>query len=171
MSSTSLDTIDSFLAGHRLALVGVSRDPKDFTRTVMRELLANGYEVVPVNPVASEHHDSIEGRTAYPRLTEVPGKMDGALVMTPAEVTPEVARDALAANVPRVWMHRGIGEGAVDDGAVELLRARGVEVVAGECPFMFVGKPAGAHRLHGWMRQLLGRYPRRAEIPVQRPSH
>lgn len=164
-SSTSLDTIDCFLAGHRIALVGASRDPKDFTRAVMRELLGQGYDVVPVNPAASDGQVEIEGRAAFRRLADVPGPVDGALVMTPAEITLEVARDALEAHVPRVWMHRGIGTGAVDEEAVALLRSRGVEVVAGECPLMFVGQPSGGHRLHGWIRRLLGRYPRRDETP------
>jgi uncharacterized protein len=159
-SFTSLEMIDSFLAGHRIALVGASRDSKDFTRAMMRELLVQGYDVVPVNPAASEGRLEIEGRPVYRRLTEVPGELDGALVMTPSEITPDVARDALEAKVPRVWMHRGVGRGALNEEAVALLRSRGVEVVAGECPFMFMGHPAGGHRLHGMIRRLFGRYPR-----------
>jgi uncharacterized protein len=169
-SATSLDTIDSFLAGHRIALVGASRDPKDFTRAVMRDLLGHGYDVVPVNPAASDDRVEIEGRRVYRRLREVPGTIDGALVMTPASSTLAVARDALDARVPRVWMHRGIGTGAVDEDAVALLRERGVEVVAGECPFMFVGHPSGGHRWHGLLRKLLGRYPRRNGTKAHRPA-
>ena len=42
--------IDSFLSCRRIAVVGVSRDPKDFSRAVLRELLKRGYDVVPVSP-------------------------------------------------------------------------------------------------------------------------
>jgi predicted CoA-binding protein len=48
--------IDSFLATRRLAVVGVSRDPKDFTRTVYRAFAERGYELVMFLPGASFLH-------------------------------------------------------------------------------------------------------------------
>ena len=42
--------IDDFLSRKRLALVGVSRNPQDFTRSMFREFRRRGYDVVPVNP-------------------------------------------------------------------------------------------------------------------------
>jgi len=39
-----------FLAQRRIALVGVSRDPRDLSRALFRELRGRGYDVVPVHP-------------------------------------------------------------------------------------------------------------------------
>ncbi len=47
-----------------------------------------------------------------------------------------------------VWLHRGVGTGAVSERAVELCREAGVAVVDGACPLMFA-EPVGAfHKLH-----------------------
>lgn len=158
--TNQLKSIQAFLKGKRIAFVGASRNPKDFSRYVLREFLARGYDIVPIN--ASEGTAEIEGRQAYRRLSDVPGPIDGALLMTPASVTASIAGDILASAVPRVWLHQGVGPGAVNPKAVELLRERGVDVVAGECPLMFLEGDKGAHRLHRWIRRLFGTYPRAA---------
>ncbi len=149
--------IATFLSQHRLALVGVSNRPDDFSRAVMKEMLARGYDMIPVRPDG----DTIEGRPVYARLQDVPGKLDGAILMTPPKVTASVVRDAAEAGVPRVWMHRGGGPGAVEPRAVAFCQEHGIEVIPGECPFMFLGS-GGIHRLHGLLRKLTGRYPHRS---------
>ena len=40
---TTIQSIQDFLGLKRLAVVGVSRDPRDFTRTLFRELQGRGY--------------------------------------------------------------------------------------------------------------------------------
>ncbi len=155
-----MKSIESFLQGKRIALVGASRNPNDFSRVVLRELIAHGYGVVAVN--ASEGLVEMEGQPVYRRLSDVPGALDGVLVMTPASATASIAKEVLASRVPRVWLHHGVGPGAVDAKAVELLRGRGVEVVAGECPMMFLDGGKGVHRVHAWIRRIFGSYPRAA---------
>lgn len=155
-----MKSVESFLKGKRIALVGASRNSKDFSRLMLHELIAHGYDMVPVN--ASEDCTEMEGRPVYHRLSDIPGPIDGALVMTPASVTASVANEALASGVPRVWLHQGVGPGAVDEKAVELLRGRGVDVVAGECPLMFLDGGKGVHGLHAWIRRIFRSYPRAA---------
>lgn len=147
--------IQTFLAQDRLALVGVSRDPKDFSRQVMRELVAKGYDVVPLNPAGGE----VEGRRVFTRLQEVTPPVGGAIVMTPAAASAGVVRDCVEAGVRRVWLHRGAGVGAVSDEAVQAARGAGLELVAGECPLMFAHHPALVHRVHGAVRRAQGEHP------------
>jgi predicted CoA-binding protein len=74
--------------------------------------------------------------------------------MVAADRSAEVVRDAIARGIPRVWLYRGFGPGAVSDEAVELCRTNGVEVVDGACPLMFEGgngKVGGIHRLHHFL--------------------
>ncbi|PKN54198.1 MAG: hypothetical protein CVU56_27845 [Deltaproteobacteria bacterium HGW-Deltaproteobacteria-14] len=156
----SLANIEAFLRQKRIALVGASHDPKDFSRVVMRELLELGYDVVPVNPKAG----TIEGRASYPRLTDLPEPVGGALVMVPAAASEAVVRDAAAARVPRVWLHRGGGPGSSTPEAVRAAHDLDLALVDGECPLMFVGR-ARVHRIHGAMRRLNERYPRAAPAP------
>ncbi len=46
----ALETIEDFLAQKRIAMVGVSRHPKDFSADLFQELRRRGYDMVPVNP-------------------------------------------------------------------------------------------------------------------------
>ena len=106
--------INDFLGQRRLALVGVSRDPKDFSRAVWRELRSRGYDVVPVNPGAGE----IDGVPCAARLQDVSPPVDGALLLTSPAVSVRVVHDCAEAGVKRVWLHRGAGHGAVSDAAI-----------------------------------------------------
>jgi predicted CoA-binding protein len=147
--------IDDFLSRKRLAIVGVSRNPQDFTRSVLREFLKRGYDMVPVNPGAEE----MEGRPCFARLQDVTPPVEGALVMTSPSVTDKVVWDCAEAGIKRVWMHRGAGVGAVSPSAVAFCKAQDIKVVEGECPFMFLPEAAWIHRAHGFCRKVMGRYP------------
>jgi predicted CoA-binding protein len=157
---TQLASIERFLSGKRFALVGVSAQPNDFSRAVWRELVQHGYELVPVNPKL----DAVEGQRAYARVQDVPGALDGAILMTSPEVTAQVARDCAEAGVTRVWMHRGAGQGAVNAEAVRFCESQQIEVIAGECPLMFVAD-SGPHAVHATIRRAFGSYPKASELP------
>ena len=76
------------------------------------------------------------------------------IVLTPPETTETVVRDCAEAGVTRVWLHRGAGRGAVSEAAVRFCRERGIAVVPGECPFMFLEGAGLLHRVHGFFRRL-----------------
>jgi predicted CoA-binding protein len=152
---SSKQAIDSFLSCRRLAVVGVSRDPKDFSRAVFRAFVERGYDAVPVNPAGGE----AEGRVSVVRVGDVQPPPEAVLLLTPPAATAHVVRECAEAGVRRVWMHRGGGQGAVDPGAVAFCRERGIEVVDGECPFMFLTDPGWIHGLHRFFRRLGGRLP------------
>lgn len=159
MATTRAD-IDDFLALRRIALVGVSRDPKDFSRALFREMCSRGYDMVPVNPLA----DQIDGRPCFaslldPRFQDIAPPVDAALLMTSPIATERVVRDCLAVGIRRVWMHRGAGRGAVSQAAVDFCRLNGIRVVEGQCPFMFLSPTPFFHRVHGFVLKLTGRFP------------
>ena len=150
------ERIDDFLSQKRLALVGVSRNQKDFTRILFREFCERGYDMVPVNPSLPE----VEGRTCYPHVQDVTPPVDGVLLMTSPAVTEQVVRDCAEAGVSRVWMYRAGGHGAVSPSAVQFCEAEHMAVVPGECPFMFFPNAGFIHRAHGFIRQLTGSMPK-----------
>jgi predicted CoA-binding protein len=47
-----------FLARKRIAVVGVSHNPKDFSRSLLSTLRERGYDVVAVNPGLTSADDS-----------------------------------------------------------------------------------------------------------------
>jgi uncharacterized protein len=150
--------IDNFLALRRFAMVGVSRDPKDFSRKLFHDLCARGYDVVPVNLFAEE----IDGRECFQCLQVIRPPVEGALLMTSPQATEEVVRDCSEAGIRRVWMYRAGGQGAVSSEAVEFCRNSDIRVVQGHCPYMFLPNTEFPHRAHGFLMKLMRRYPRAA---------
>ena len=157
MQSAQLEQIQEFLKLRRIAMAGVSRDPKDFSRMLFAELLQRGYAVTPVNPNA----DFIGSARCYPRLSSIETTPDGVLVMTPRAQTAQVCDDAIAIGVPRLWMYRAIGHGSVDPAAAEKCRRAGIDVIEGHCPYMFLENVAWVHKAHGSVLSLFGKYPSR----------
>ena len=167
LQDLSLETIDDFLAQKRIALIGASRKPGSFSVPMFLELSRRGYDVVPVNPNISE----IQGHRCFARVQDIQPPVKAALLMTSPEVTEMVVRDCAEAGIPRVWMHRGAGQGAVSPQAVEFCRERGIRLIAGQCPFMFLPESGAVHRFHGLIRKLTGRYPKHAHaLPGQKAA-
>lgn len=144
------DDIEDFLRQKRLALVGVSRNEKDFTRLLFREFLRRGYDAVPVNPAS----EAIDGHQCFHRVQEIAPAVDGALILTPASKTDSVVLDCAAAGVPRVWMYRAVGRGAVSRPAVSYCKSKGIRVIEGFCPYMYWKDASFFHRLHGFFVKL-----------------
>jgi hypothetical protein len=153
-----LETIEDFLAQKRIAMVGISREPRSFSATLFEELCRHGYDVVPVNPNTS----NVLGRRCFARVQDIQPPVEGALLMTSPEVANTVVSDCAEAGIPRVWMYRAAGKGAVSKSAVAFCQERGIAVIPGQCPFMFLPKAAGFHHFHGFIRKITRRYPRRA---------
>ena len=59
--STLREAADEFLAQHRIAVAGVSRDGKQSANLIYRRLKDSGHEVFAVNPNA----DTVEGDRCY----------------------------------------------------------------------------------------------------------
>ncbi len=150
MRPSSIDQARTFLAAKRIAVVGVSRNEKDFSRYVFRELVRQGLDVVPVNPALSE----AEGRGAFARVQDVSPPADAALLLTAPTQTEGVVRDCLSAGIRRVWLHRGAGAGAATPAALALCAESGVDVVQGLCPFMALPHAGVPHRVHHFFRAL-----------------
>lgn len=158
MSSVSLNTIQDFLSQKRIAFVGMSRESNDISAMLFDEFTRHGIEVLPVNPNAQE----IKGRRCYARVQEIAPAPDAVLLFTVPAVTDSVVRDCAEAGIRRVWMYRGGGQGAVSAEAVEFCRQHGIEIIPGECPFMFLNPVRHIHWVHGLIRKISGSFPKAA---------
>jgi uncharacterized protein len=156
--TTRLEVIEDFLAQKRLAMVGVSRTTKDFSVLLFKELRKRGYDVVPVNPLASD----VLGQRCFERIQDIRPPVDTALLMTSPSVTETIVEDCAQAGIRRIWMYRAGGDGAVSSKAVRFCEEKGIQVVPGECPFMFL-PGNGFHALHGFVRKITGSFPKRTQ--------
>jgi len=154
---TRLETVNEFLAQKRIAVVGVSRNQRDFSRSLFRDLRTRGYDAVPVNPNAAE----VEGVRCYASVLEISPPVDAVLLMIPKSAAASAARECMQAGIKRVWMYGapGAGRGAVSQEALDVCEKNGAAVVAGHCPYMFL-PGAGLHRIHAFFLKLFGKYPK-----------
>ena len=152
---SSMAVIQDFLAQKHIAVVGVSHDPEELSRMLVRTFRERGCEVYAVNPAMQ----SVDDSRCYASLRDIGQPVDGVLVMTSPAATDEVVRQCAELHIPRVWMYRAGGRGAVSPQAVEYCEDHGIAVVPGECPYMFLSGESWFHKLHGFVRRITGAYP------------
>jgi len=117
-----------FLRLHRLAVVGLSRDPSKAARRVPSYLAAKGYDVIPVNPNA-EH---IMDRPTRATLAEVTEPVDMVVVFRPSAEAGAVLREAAARpERPAIWLQEGIRA----DAEAATAREAGLLVVQDLCTY------------------------------------
>jgi predicted CoA-binding protein len=146
-----LDDITDFLSGSRLAVVGASNAHGSIGLAVYRGLRDHGYDVVPVNPRTA----AVDGDDAYGAIGDVPGHLDGVVILVNAARAVDIVRDCALAGVQKVWLFKGLGgDGAASDEVLRLCADNGMAVVAGACPLMFLTPVHGVHRLHRTLRHL-----------------
>jgi len=90
--------LDPFFRPRVVAVIGATETPGSVGRTLLANLVATpfGGVVHPVNP----RRDAVLGIKSYPSVAEVPGPIDLAVVVTPAQTVPDIIRQCAAARVP-----------------------------------------------------------------------
>jgi len=146
-----------FLAQKKIAVVGVTHDPKGWGRTLYDEFTKRGYETYAVNPSRN-----IEGIKCYASLRELPTKPDGVLLTIPPSVTDQIVREVAELGIKRVWMHKGVGAGAVSESAVQFCKENNIAAVYGVCPFMYFQPQPFGHKLHHDLAKWFGGLPKGA---------
>ena len=147
--------VAEFLAGRRIAVAGVSRDTGQPANAVFRKLRTCGYAVFPVNPNAAE----TEGVRCYPDLGSVPEAIDGVVIVTHPNASPEVVRQCAERGIRNVWFHRSFGAGSVSEPALRECEARGIEAIVGGCPLMYCAPVDFGHRCMRWWLRRQRRVP------------
>ena len=146
-----------FLAQKRVAVTGVSRNPKGHgSNVIYRRLRERGYEVFAVNPNAEE----VESDRAYPDLASIPGGVDAVVIATRPETAEATMHECSDLGITRVWMHRGPGAGSVSEVATAYGREHGITVIDGGCPLMFGPTADLGHKVMRFVFTLNGNVPK-----------
>lgn len=152
---TTYKQIEDFLVQKKIAMIGVSRNEKNYTRSLFKELLKRGYEAVPVNPNISE----IEGRQCYTRLEEISPIPDAALIFTTSVPLDNLITECVQSGVKHIWVYNGRDKGRLMEHLEEYCRSNNVSFISGFCPFMFLSEGGFIHKFHGFVSRLTGNYP------------
>ena len=124
---------------HRVAVVGLSPRPDRPSYGVSEYLLETGYEVIPVNPTATE----VFGKTCYPNLLAIPDGIDLVTIFRRPEDVPEIVEEAIAKGAKAVWMQYGV----INKLAADRAQAAGLYVVMDCCMSVEHGRCRRAGKL------------------------
>ncbi len=115
-----------------IAMVGLSSNyynPSSFAAVYLQ---ANGYDIVPVNPVHAGRRE-IMGRPVYADLREAaahhPRPIEIVDVFRPSSEAVELAEQAIEIGARVLWLQLGV----VDEDAATLAREAGLSVVMDRC--------------------------------------
>ncbi len=131
------NSLSPILNPKTVAVIGASRDQNSIGNIIFRNILNGGFTgtLYPVNPEAI----SINGVKAYSKISELPEKIDLAVVSVPAEkVIPAVEEAIKAGTKGFVIVSAGFAE-IGEEGKkrqqqlVELIQANGVRLVGPSC--------------------------------------
>src|ERR687883_664961 len=89
--------LDAIFRPETVAVIGATERPGSVGRTLMWNLVSSpfGGTVFPVN----SHRPSVLGIKAYPSVSEVPARVDLALIVAPAPAVPGIIRECVEAGV------------------------------------------------------------------------
>ena len=111
-----------------VAVVGASPNPARDSHDVMAFLQRRGYRAIPVNPACRE--PEILGEKVWPRLSDVPERIDLVDVFRRSEVAGQAVDEAVEIGARFVWLQLGV----IDERAAARAEAAGVPVVMNRCP-------------------------------------
>ena len=143
----SIRNLNALFQPSSIAVIGASNRPLSVGGTVMRNLLAGGFQgaIMPVNP----KHEAVAGVLAYPDVASLPTAPDLAVICTPAASVPGLV-EALGARGTRaaVVLTAGLREGLGADGKtltqamLDAARRHMLRIVGPNCLGM-LSAPAG----------------------------
>ena len=89
-------TLDAMFAPRNIAVIGATDKPGSVGQALVQNLQLFDGRMFPVNP----KHQTVSGLDAFPRIDNVPEKVDLAVIATPALAVPGIIRDCAKAGVP-----------------------------------------------------------------------
>lgn len=126
-TSGSYDRLRILAENKTIAMVGLSADhmrPSHFAAIYM---LAEGYDVIPVNPRYAGQQ--ILGQTVYSSLADIPRPVDMVDVFRKPADAPGVAREAVAIGAKVLWLQLSVRS----EEAEQIARDAGLEFVQDRC--------------------------------------
>ena len=144
-------SIETFLSSRKLAIAGVSRDPKKFGHSIFKELKEKGFEVYPVNP----NTDNINGTPCFHSISALPLDVRSLVILTPKPQTLQLVKDAVEKGMDNIWIQQ-LSE---TKESLAYLSGRPLNLVSNECILMWIEPVKSVHKFHKTIRKIFGLLP------------
>ncbi len=119
------EQIRVILSLKKVAVVGMSKDPKKAAHYVPKYLHESGYDIIPVNPTAK----TILDKKCYNDISEIDTQIDIVDVFRPSEDVLPIVKNAIKTRPKVIWLQQGIH----NISAEELARKAGIKIVFNRC--------------------------------------
>ncbi len=123
----NIDICEILKRSKTIAVVGISSNPMRTSRDIADYLVANGYDVVGVNP--NKNFNDANGIKVYNSLLEIPHKIDIVNVFRRSEDIPFIIHDVLNIKPDYLWLQLGIR----NDAAVKDVVEQGIQTIQDTC--------------------------------------
>jgi predicted CoA-binding protein len=124
-ATTAFDRLRILRETRTIAMVGLSSNPFRPSHFAAIYMLAEGYNVIPVNPREQE----ILGQRCYASLRDVPAPVDLVDIFREPSAVPPIVEEAIAIGAKVVWMQLGV----INTSAAQRALDAGLEVVMDAC--------------------------------------
>ena len=149
---TSKAAINLFFDSPKLAIAGVSRNPKKFGFSAMNKLKGAGFEIFLVHPEV----DTLHGEKCYRDVSSLPDGIGGMLILTPRASTLSVVEGAVKRGIPNLW----IQQMSETPESIEYAVNSKINLVAGQCILMFTPPVDSLHKFHRAIKGFFGLLPK-----------
>ncbi len=105
------DEIRKIYSLKNIAVVGMSKNPDKAAHYVPKYLIEQGFNVIPVNPTATE----ILGRKCYPTLLDISDTVDIVDVFRPSDQLMPVIEESVKIKPKAIWLQEGIHNVQAED--------------------------------------------------------
>ena len=114
----------------KIAMIGVSNDPKKASTIVMKYMQMYGFKVYPVNPKAKGK--KILGEEVLEKITDIKDQVDIVDVFRPSKEALSIAEDTIKIGAKVLWLQLGIK----NNEAKQLVESKNIQYVENKCTKM-----------------------------------
>ena len=114
----------------KIAMIGVSNDPKKASTIVMKYMQSYGFKVYPVNPKAKGQ--KILGEEVFEKITDIKDPIDIVDVFRPSKEIPAIAEDVVKIGAKVLWLQLGIR----NEEAKKLMSTNNIHYIENKCTKM-----------------------------------
>lgn len=138
-----------FNTSEQIAVIGVSQNPKKFSRLVYENFKQKGYQVIPVNP----HATSIGDELCYSSVAELPKGIQKAIIITKPDQTDAILNEIAQSSIRSVWVQQM----SQTSNTQTIADSHSISVIMGKCAFMYTLPVTGIHAFHRGLVSLFGK--------------